>query len=310
MSSQRTTSPGAATHERILDAAAAELAGDGLAVGRVAARAGVSRQAVHYHFGGSAGLRAALADRGHDLPDPPAAETRERVIEAAIRVMSRPDGSDSFDAIAEEAGVTRGALYHHFGDRRTLLIAVARRLTPLDAIAAELNASEGRPDRDRLLGLARVYERELTARGELIRGLLARARTDPMLAQVLATEIIGRVGQLLFPWIQSRIDAGALRSVHPALILQMLITPIALKVIGAPLFDAIRATGLPLAAEHLDAWVDLALLGLAADGSNRGRLSRSSGCPSRRSARSPRGELPQVASMSTPTKAATARLAA
>ncbi len=227
-------------------------------------RAGVSRQAVYYHFGRLGELRAALAERGHAVPDEAEGTTRQRIIEAAVRVMSRPDGRDSFDAIADEAGVTRGALYHHFGDKRTLLIAVAERVIPRDAFPAELARSEGLPDRDRLVGLLRVYQAELLARGELIRGLMTRARSEPMLAEVLAGEIIGQVGSVLFPWFQERMAAGIFRPVHPALALQLLVTPIALRVIGEPMFLGMRSVGVPTAADDLESWVDLILAGLAA----------------------------------------------
>ena len=253
------------TRQRILDAAEVELRTASLSATRVATRAGVSRQAVYYHFGRLGELRAALAERGHAVPDEPEGTPRQRIVEAAVRVMSRPDGRDSFDAVADEAGVTRGALYHHFGDKRSLLIAVAERVIPSDAFPAELARSEGQPDRDRLVGLLRVYEAELLARGEVIRGLMTRARSEPLLAEVLAGEIIGRVGSVLFPWFQERMTAGVFRPVHPALALQLLITPIALRVIGEPMFLAVRSVGVPTAADDLESWVDLILAGLGTD---------------------------------------------
>ncbi len=130
------------------------------------------------------------------------------------------------------------------------------------------------PDRDRLVGLLRVYEAELLARGELIRGLMTRARSEPLLAEVLAGEIIGRVGSVLFPWFQERMTAGVFRPVHPALALQLLITPIALRVIGEPMFLALRSVGVPTAADDLESWVDLILAGLGADATHVSRPGR------------------------------------
>ena len=117
----------------------------GLSATRVATRAGVSRQAVYYHFGRLGELRAALAERGHAVPDEPEGTPRQRIVEAAVRVMSRPDGRDSFDAVADEAGVTRGALYHHFGDKRSLLIAVAERVIPSDAFPPSWRVPRANP---------------------------------------------------------------------------------------------------------------------------------------------------------------------
>jgi AcrR family transcriptional regulator len=50
--------------------------------------------------------------------------TRERLIETACELFVR-DGfaATSLDAIVEVAGVTKGALYHHFADKRALYLA-------------------------------------------------------------------------------------------------------------------------------------------------------------------------------------------
>jgi AcrR family transcriptional regulator len=63
---------------------------------------------------------------------------------AAARAAFRAEGyaAASMDALCAEAGVTRGALYHHFGGKEGLLEAVVRQI---DAeIAARLDAEEER----------------------------------------------------------------------------------------------------------------------------------------------------------------------
>jgi AcrR family transcriptional regulator len=63
---------------------------------------------------------------------------------AAARAAFRTEGfaAASMDALCAEAGVTRGALYHHFGGKEGLLEAVVRQI---DAeIAARLDAEEAR----------------------------------------------------------------------------------------------------------------------------------------------------------------------
>jgi AcrR family transcriptional regulator len=65
---------------------------------------------------------------------------------AAARAAFRTEGfaAASMDALCAEAGVTRGALYHHFGGKEGLLEAVVRQI---DAeIAARLDAEEARHD--------------------------------------------------------------------------------------------------------------------------------------------------------------------
>ncbi len=55
-----------------------------------------------------------------------AEETRKRVLEAALRVFSRKGyAAAALEEIAKEAGVTRGAIYHHFANKEQLYLALA-----------------------------------------------------------------------------------------------------------------------------------------------------------------------------------------
>lgn len=72
--------------------------------------------------------------------------TTERLIATAHRAFAERGFAEvSLDALAAEAGVTRGALHHHFGNKAGLFEAVLRRV---DAeIAAEMQAVwEATPD--------------------------------------------------------------------------------------------------------------------------------------------------------------------
>ncbi|MBD8686147.1 MULTISPECIES: TetR/AcrR family transcriptional regulator [unclassified Rhizobium] len=62
-------------------------------------------------------------------------ETRERLISAARKAFATKGyAASSMDDITAEAGLTRGALYHNFGDKKGLLHAV------IDQIDAEMLA--------------------------------------------------------------------------------------------------------------------------------------------------------------------------
>lgn len=55
------------------------------------------------------------------------AETRQALLEAAIEVIHRAGyASASTELIAEQAGITRGAILHHFGTRAELMAEVMR----------------------------------------------------------------------------------------------------------------------------------------------------------------------------------------
>ncbi|WP_192923428.1 TetR/AcrR family transcriptional regulator [Sinorhizobium meliloti] len=75
------------------------------------------------------------------------AETRAKLIAAARRAFGTVGFAESsMDDFTAEAGLTRGALYHHFGDKKGLLQAVIREI---DAeMTARLNkVSSGAPTR-------------------------------------------------------------------------------------------------------------------------------------------------------------------
>jgi len=67
-----------------------------------------------------------------------AEETRSRILDAAERVFSeRGVSRTSLEDIAQAAGVTRGAIYWHFRDKRDLFAAMVARVTlPMEAMVA------------------------------------------------------------------------------------------------------------------------------------------------------------------------------
>ncbi|MCO8081232.1 TetR/AcrR family transcriptional regulator [Acinetobacter lwoffii] len=64
------------------------------------------------------------------------AETRKKLIKVARRTFAEYGYADtSMDKLTAEAGLTRGALYHHFGDKKGLFAAV------VDQIDSEMASS-------------------------------------------------------------------------------------------------------------------------------------------------------------------------
>src|SRR3954470_5700161 len=119
-------------------------------------------------------------------------ETKERLLDAAARVFELKgyDGA-TVSLIAQEAGVTSGAIYAHYGSKAELLAAA------LEAHGERATASLFPPGRrtDAPTVLT-TLGRRLTARDPhesalLLEALLA-ARRDPELAAGLATAVHGR----------------------------------------------------------------------------------------------------------------------
>jgi len=72
--------------------------------------------------------------------------TRLRIIEAAHRLLGRPDGGSlSLQEVAAEAGISRATIYNRVGTRRDLLTAVFEdqgRLIGYDRVLAAMNLSD------------------------------------------------------------------------------------------------------------------------------------------------------------------------
>jgi len=267
-SAPRTTHPTAEpTRDAILGAARHRFQVDptALSIQEVAADAGVSRQTVHHYFGGLRGLRAALAAEGLDTTTARDEPTRDRLVDAAVRLLSRPgSGLISIEAIAAEAGLTKGAVYHYFEDRAELLRAVARRVSPVDEMRRRIDSSAEVTAREGLIVITRAYYGAMRKRADLIRNLAANSSQDPELARVVMSEIIGQGAPLMLAWFALQIQRGNLRQTDPALLIQALFGPVFLLIVlGPAVFDELSRIGIRPAIDNVEAYVDLLLHGAA-----------------------------------------------
>ena len=255
------------TREAILAAARHAFAADPatLSIQAVAAEAGVSRQTVHHYFGGLKGLRAALAAEGMDTATAQDEPTRDRLIDAAARLLSRPgSGLISIEAISAEAGLTKGAFYHHFADRAELLRAVARRVSPVEEMRAQIQPSIDLGAREGLITMATAYYSAMRKRADLVRNLAANSSQDPELARVVMSEIIGQGAPLILDWFELQIQKGNLRRIDPALLIQELFGPVFLMIVlGPAVFEELARIGIRPAIDNVEAYVDLLLHGAA-----------------------------------------------
>jgi AcrR family transcriptional regulator len=255
------------TRDVILDAARRRILADpaALSVQKVAADAGVSRQTVHHYFGGLKGLRATLAAEGLDTASPQDEPTRDRLVDAGQRLFSRPGGGPiSIEAIAAEAGLTKGAVYHHFSDRAQLLRAVARRVSPVAEMRAQIEPAIGLGAREGLIVIARAYYAAMRSRADLIRNLAANSSQDPELARVVMSEVIGQGVPMMLAWYGLQVQRGNLRPMDPALLIQGLFGPVfMLIVLGQTVFEGLAELGIHPAIDNVEAYVDLLLQGAA-----------------------------------------------
>lgn len=90
----------------------------------------------------------------------PAGETRDRLLDAAARLLLRDPSKLTLDAVAEEAGVSKGGLLYHFGSKAQLLDAV------VDRWEASFQERIERSAEDTPGGWTRAYAEITAAEGE------------------------------------------------------------------------------------------------------------------------------------------------
>jgi len=137
-----------------------------------------------------------------------AAETRAKLIDTGLRLAERTGLTGlSVNLLVDEAGVSKGSFFHHFGDRASYLLAVHREFHDRIAERIDREVDGMPPGRDRLMAGARVYlDICLEQRG--IRALLLEARAEPAVAQ----EITGRNAELAG---KCKLDFAAVGCRHP-----------------------------------------------------------------------------------------------
>jgi AcrR family transcriptional regulator len=113
-------------------------------------------------------------------------ETRRRLLDAAIDRFAA-GAVTSFEAVATDAGVTKGALYHHFGSKEGLVEAVYREVVNRHAARVIAASSDG-DGRTRLLALVDASARLYTSRTPFYRLLISlhleAATSRPHLAPI------------------------------------------------------------------------------------------------------------------------------
>jgi AcrR family transcriptional regulator len=113
--------------------------------------------------------------------------TRSRLLEAAIARFAADGLGTTFDAVAADVGVTKGALYHHFGSKEGLVEAVYKEAVRRHAERVVAASAHG-TGRERLLGLidesARLYGSRSPFYRLLISLHLAASTSRPGLADI------------------------------------------------------------------------------------------------------------------------------
>lgn len=114
-------------------------------------------------------------------------QTRARLLDAAIQRLSESGPDASFDAIAADVGVTKGALYHHFRSKEGLVEEIYKESVRRHAERVIAASSEGNGSQ-RLHGLidesAKLYGSDTPFYKLLLRLHVEAGTSRPYLAEI------------------------------------------------------------------------------------------------------------------------------
>jgi AcrR family transcriptional regulator len=126
-----------------------------------------------------------MSPRAYNLGKRKAAteETRGRIIEAARRLLSAPDGVGAFtiDAVAREAGVARMTVYYQYGSKAALLDALYDDLAARGLVPALQSVFRAPDPRAAFAALVDAFCRFWAGDRVITRRLRALARLDPVI---------------------------------------------------------------------------------------------------------------------------------
>jgi len=199
----------------------------------------LSRPAFYYHFaGGKEELRAELVGCGL-LPETASQDTRQVILEAALRVFARSGiSAATLDDIAAEANVSRGALCWHFHNKEELLSGIIKHYGPhsmlrpaIEQIEQDLQNGIPLDDETIFRRLAGAFYDSFTAHGDYTRLAILLVYTHPEAAHILVNKIVtGR--KSIIEYIQKRQAEGRFcKNINPGLCVQIMAMTFAMRAI-------------------------------------------------------------------------------
>lgn len=121
-----------------------------------------------------------------------AEETRGELLAATMTVLlARGYEGTRVSMIAQEAGLTSGAIYNHFSSKAELLTAAIVEQGP-DAISDLIRAGDGTSVIDAFRQIGRVLPDRSAVMGPLMLDLIATSTRDPEVAEVVRGEFAGK----------------------------------------------------------------------------------------------------------------------
>jgi len=242
---------------------------DDITIEEIIKAAELSRPAFYYHFtGGKEELRTELVNRGM-LAETPAQDTRLAIIEAAVRIFARSGvPGATLEDIANEAGVTRGALCWHFHSKDELVSAIIKHYSPhsmirpvIDQIEQDLQNGMQLDDETIFRRLAGAFYDAFTAQSDFARLAILMVYSHPQAARMLGDMVVkGR--KRITEYVRKRQEEGYFcKHIEPGLLVQAIAAIFAMRAVGRGLEELLPYGYLPRE-EFINQLVSLLLYGM------------------------------------------------
>lgn len=149
---------------------------------------------------------------------PPEASTRDRILQAALKLFARQgyEGTTTKD-LALAAGVAEGTLFRHFSNKKAILIEVATKgwveiLTDLLTELSEMGSYKA---------VAQVMRRRMLRMAEssdLMRVCFMEAQFHPELRDRIQTDVIVKMTDVAEAFFETAMDKGIYRRMDPRIV--------------------------------------------------------------------------------------------
>ena len=200
-------------------------------IGAIASAAGVSRTTFYRAF-------PSRADLLHALEVQPEPDTRQRVLDASIRMLRTQTLKDlSMDELAAESGVSRANLYRLFPGKSALFRAILLAYSPFEPVMAVFARAGDRPPEEVIPEIVLTAYRTVAGRTGIVRTLLLEVTSmTPEFAQAFAETGLRAFGTFA-QYLAGQMAAGRLRRMHPVLAVQSLVGGVMFHMLSAPVMS-------------------------------------------------------------------------
>ncbi len=142
-------------------------------------------------------------------------ETRKKqILDATLRLLvSQSFDRTTVDAIAKEAGISKGSVYLYFENKGAIIDALVRRYSLLGDVEKMVGQMGGVSPEDSLGAIVPVLWKRLVSRAELVKLLLREGPARPDVSKALFKRMVIPVNTMVAEWLERHIGPERAREI-------------------------------------------------------------------------------------------------